>query len=147
MHFVQLKQGEQTFKRCLDAINVIGMSESWMTRYNQEAEAKNSLPTMSVLAPYWEYDIAKTDITWEYEKTFAQAASYIYKKYDGQKLEILEDRSGRSEVISSIGIPENILEKLVGLDSVRLNEALDVYVKGKVIDSSDVELRLSDYQR
>lgn len=50
MRFVQLKPGEQVFKRCLDVINIIGRFDPWITKYNQEAKEKNSLSTMSVLS-------------------------------------------------------------------------------------------------
>ena len=99
---------------------------------------------MRVLLHWWQ-SIRDIDIKWERQVVYAQEASFEYENCEGICLIIREDRNRLSHVIKAIGIPQNITEMLEGLNSVYLNQNLDLYVKGKIINSEDFELRIAEY--
>lgn len=147
-HFVQLKQGDAAFRKCLNAIEKVANEacEPWRHMFMEEAEKLGHLPNMEVLLHYYKL-FEDTDIKWEREVTYAQQAAWEYCNCDGIDICIGEDRGRRSHVYRSVGLPQNIVEQLEGLDNVALNQALEMYVKGHIIDSEGMELRISEYKR
>ena len=143
--FIQLQQGEETFNKCLKAINRMASSESWIDMFNDEANKKKYIPQIEVLLHYWP-EVKNTNIEWEYQNVYAQAASYEYENSRGVKIIIKEGRNRRSEVIEFIGLPEEYRSYFEGLDNVSLSENIDRYIKNR-IDVDGLELRVAEYTR
>lgn len=146
VQFIQLNEGKDAFNKCLAAIEyVANMSNgSWKNKYINEAKQIGHLPITRVFISNYKL-FNETNITWEYIAVYGQQASYKYCNSDGIDICILEDCNRKSRVHNAVGLPDAIVEKLEGLDNVSLNEALDLYVKGHIIDSEGIDLRISEY--
>ena len=140
--FVQNGSDIHTFNKCLEAINKIASTELWIDMFNEEATKGKFFPRLPIILHNWK-DIENTDVDWIYTKTFAQEAAYEYADYNGKHLRIIDD-NGYSKVVESLGIPDNIVDKLQNLSFVYLSENLDLFFNGKVTEDT-YELKIADY--
>lgn len=142
-YFIQLKSNNDTFEKCLNAIQTIGSTELWLDEFVTQSRKNNKIcSSMNVLLHWWK-SIKNTNVNWEYEKITNEKPSYYYENYRGLLLHIDENPyTGKSKVYHANGIPESIIEKLNDCFTEDLYEILETYVFNRILGFDDCELKI-----
>jgi hypothetical protein len=143
--FVQVKSGKETFEKCIDAIETVGRlsGELWLKSFLEEAEKTKKMPETNVLLH--DYRLFKDEsIKWEYIANYSNEASWEYENSDGVNIYIKENKFGRSEVIKSAGLSEDLVQKLNNINNEQLYDIVDMEIIPKYFKDSSMDLRIID---